>query len=534
LQRATTLGFRGEAIPSIASVSRMIISTGVEGEGARSVVEIDGGTVLPLRHESGPAGTTITVADLFFNTPARLRFLKSDATELRNAIEITQKLALAHPEIAFAFKSGVQMLFQSPGDGDSLAALAAVWGIDSARGVVLVDRYAAGVRIRGFISPPEFTRATRAYQWLFVNGRPIRSRSLGMAIEVAYRQLTPERRFPLAALSISIDPASVDANVSPTKTEVKFQHEGTVFDAVRHAIKDTLLERGMIPSADGIAAANAALRGVGEPVRQFGLPLGAAPIFDTAAGGSANTMVTFGIESGSGDMGMGLSELVSQAVTYASTASTVDHAEPVQSNTDSADVGSLLDGLRLMGQTSDCTFIIGENRQGLVIIDQHVAHERILFEMLCRERGHAAIESQALLVPQTAHLDPREAAVLLDRLDDVREIGFDLEPFGPGSFVVRAIPSALGTKNPVLVLKEIVEEMMETSQRDRIVPPREILWITCSCKMAIKAGDPLTMVEMQKLMQDLALCENPYLCPHGRPITIVLSWTDLLRKFKRS
>lgn len=547
---ARTLGFRGEAVPSIASVSRMRIST-AEAEGLRVVVPVEGGTVGPLEYEAGPRGTTVTVADLFFNTPARLRFMKSDTTELRNAVEVVQRLAVAHPEVAFVLRNQGATLFQTSGQGDGLHAIAGVWGSEVARAMIPVDYSVAGVRVRGYISPPEFTRATRAYQWLFVNGRPVRNRNLGTSVELAYRQLTPDRRFALACLHLHLDAQSVDVNVSPTKSEVKFQHEGTVFDAVRHAIKETLLARGLIPSAEGIALANAALGSQADVVREptllalgdlgretlgGGTPFGSGQLAEaflaglSPHGNPALADVQSGLsvqafESGMGGNGAGV--LVSSTSSLGGAQGHLDEAfRP--------DVHSMLEGLRIIGQTRDCFYIIAENRQGLLIVDQHVAHERILFEMLCRERGQAELERQPLLVPETLHLDPRASTVLRERMADIEAVGFELEAFGPGSFLLRGAPAALKGKNPVAFLRDLVEEMMEAAQRNRIVPLREILWITCACKMAIKAGDPMGIPEMEKLLGDLAFTENPYLCPHGRPITIVLTWGDLLRKFKRA
>lgn len=530
LAQISTLGFRGEAVPSIAAVSRMTIETATE-DGARFCITVEGGLRGEPYSRAGAAGTVVSIEDLFFNTPARLRFLKSDTTELRLCVECVQRLAMSYHEVSFTLKHNGSVLMQTPGGDNAMGAIAAVWGHDLARAVVPVDRYSGGVRITGIVSPPHFTKSTRSYQWFFVNRRPIRSRSLAMAVEVAFRTLTPERRFPVCALWLDIDPARIDCNVSPTKTEVKFQDDGLVFDAVRHAIRDALLAYGMIPSAEAIANANQAIHEVtpqpsgpllidpNQPPQTPGL-FAPGPEFSNAATPQGSSF------------GPAFREMLSRLEAQReSEGLTPDSGLPEAAPNESMD--AFLDGLRVIGQSMN-TFIIAQNKQGLLIIDQHVAHERILFEMLCGKRGQAPMEVQSLLVPATLNLEAQGAAILAEHLETVRAVGFDVEEFGAGTFLIRSVPAALRNRNPASVLQDIVEDLLETSGRERVVSVREKIWITCSCKMAIKAGDPLGMAEMERLLQDLALSENPYLCPHGRPITLLISNNDLLRKFKRA
>ena len=543
LGAVTTLGFRGEALPSIASVSRMTLSTGEE-DGLRHVLVIDGGKIEAVTGAAGPRGTTVTIEDLFFNTPARLKFLKTDGTELATCVEALSKYVLANPDVAFTLRHGGSVLLSSTGSGDLLTAISEVWGRDLARTLAEIDGFSNGLRVRGFVSPPHVTKPTRAYQWIFVNGRPIKSRSLGAAIDQAYRSLTPERRFPLAALMLDIDPARVDMNVSPTKSEVKFQHEGQAFDGVRHAIKAALMAHGMVPSAADVAKANEALSGEWRVARdEVGIAAEQVPLFDAAAPLLGAWLVARG-ESGEWRVASGEIGQASQASVDPSSSLTTRHSSPATHHSSLEDHsplsaessfqgGDLLDGLRILGQLFS-TFIIAENRRGLLIIDQHVAHERILYEMLRNTRGASPIEKQSLIAPETLHLDRRSAELLLEQMDEVRALGFDIDPFGGESFLVRSAPAALKGKNPVKVLRDFVEELVEGSGAGRVTPTRDAILIMCSCKMAIKAGDPMSHAEMEKLIVDLAATENPYLCPHGRPITIVLSRGDLLRKFKRA
>lgn len=503
-----TLGFRGEALPSIASVSHLTLSS-ADRDGVRTVLKVDGSQILEPSRTAGPKGTEVLVEELFFNTPARLKFLKSDTTELGACLEVVSKLAIGYPSVSFRLTHNGQEALQTSGSGDLLSAIADVWGRDMARSLAEIDSTVAGLRLRGFVSPPHVTRPTRAYQYLYVNGRPVRTRTLVAALDQAYRDLTPEKRFPLVALMIEVEPSRVDVNVSPTKSEVKFQQEGQAFDGLRISIKSALMEHGMMPSAAGLAAANEALRQV-------------------AAGQSTDwSFPSMTPEQTQQSAQLSELSLLIQAPLAAS------GIEAPSVKTERYPFGDLLDGLRVIGQAMK-TFIVAETTKGIVIVDQHVAHERILYEYLCGLKGSSAIEKQALLVPQTLHLDRRSAVLLREKLDEVIRVGFDLEPFGGESYVVRAVPAAIRSKDPLKILRDLVDELVDSSVTRRLVPTREQIWITSACHMAVKAGDPLSHAEMEKLIVDLATTENPYMCPHGRPITITLSANDLLRKFHRT
>lgn len=519
----STLGFRGEALPSIASVSRMTLSTATE-DGLRTVLKVEGSQVLEPTATAGPRGTEIRVEDLFFNTPARLKFLKSDTTELGQAIEHVSRYAISYPHVAFTMTHNGQLALETNGSGDMLNAIAGVWGRDMARALAAMDTEAGGMRLHGFVSPPHVTKSSRAFQYVFVNGRPVRTRTLTAAIDQSFRDITPDRRYPLLVLMIDIDPSRIDVNVSPTKSEIKFQHEGAAFEGIRLAVKTALMEHGMMPDMAAIAAVNQILRSGGsapemprsEPVWRSSEP----PVQDFRL---------FAPEPGQTPSQVPIPEL--HHVMPSTPDAPVVSEERV--TTSSMPFASLLENLRIIGQAMN-TFIIAENDYGLVVVDQHVAHERILYEYLCGLKGSTAIEKQPLLVPQTLHLDRRSAVLLRDKLPEIEAVGFDLEPFGGESYVVRAVPAAIKSKDPLRILQNLVEELVESSVTRKLVPTREQIWITSACHMAVKAGDPLSHAEMEKLLVDLATTENPYLCPHGRPITITLSKDALLRMFKRT
>ena len=514
LHSLATLGFRGEALPSIASVSRLTLSTAI-ADGMRTVVRAEDGRIAPPEREAGPRGTTVSVEDLFANTPARLKFLKSDTTEVGQAVDLVMRLAVAYPHVAFRVTHNGQEALRTDGGGDAREALAAVWGRDMARALVPIDSETGGMRLTGYVSPPHVTKPTRAFQYVFVNGRTVRSRNLTAALDVAFRDLTPDRRFPLVFLDVRIAPERVDVNVSPTKSEVKFQQEGLAFEAIRHAIKGALGAHGMMPSAAQVAAVNQAIAEARPPSP----PLSWLPSEpgDRRLDPRAAHLPRFG--TALADPRIDLEESPLEEFPVFSTSAALPFAD-------------LLDGLRVIGQAMNA-FILAETARGIVVVDQHVAHERILYESLCGIRGQAPIERQSLLVPAPLHLDRRSALLLQERRREIEELGFDIEPFGGESWVIRGAPAALRGKDPARTLRDLVEELVESQTTQRLVPTRELIWITTSCKMAVKAGDPLSHAEMERLIVELAATENPYLCPHGRPITVTLTTDDLLKLFKR-
>ena len=482
-----SLGFRGEAVPSIASVSRMTITTGTGVEG-RIRLQVDYGKLVERQMLAGPAGTDIEVRELFGNTPARLKFMKSDASESAAIAEVVSRYATAHPDVAISLSFGDHTSISTPGTGDLLDSLAQVWGMDFARALAEIDHTMHGVRVQGFVGPPHVNKPGRSHQLFFVNGRPVRSKTLYASVDAAYRSLTPERRYAATALHLSIDPADIDVNVSPTKHEVKFHREGAVFDAVRVALKGGLVEHGMMPSAEHAFVAS-------EGLAETAL-LPAAPI-----------------------------EVVADLFRELSPA-------PLEPG-ERFPFGDLLDDLRVLGQVMN-TFIVCSTRRGIAIVDQHVAHERVLYEYLCGLKGGGPVETQRLLSPETVEFDKASAQALTERLDDLAATGFEVSPFGAQAFLVRAVPAAAKGKDCSAILKDVAAGLVETEGRVRTETLREKMWITSACRMAVKAGDPLTHAEMEHLLRELASTENPYLCPHGRPITITLTAEELLRRFKRA
>jgi DNA mismatch repair protein MutL len=487
-----TLGFRGEALPSIASVSRLTLITRTAGTEEGVKLQVEGGKRAAAVPTAAPVGTMVRVEDLFHNTPARRKFLKSDATELAQIVDLMARYAMIYPEVTFVLRHEGQEVLRSPGGTGMLKGIAAVWGREVAEALVPVDHERNGIVVTGYVSPPHVTRHSRAYQYTFVNRRPVRSRTLGAALTEAYRSLTPERRFPIAVLGLRADPAKIDCNVHPSKTEVKFERESDAFEAVRGAIKAALLSEGMMPEA------------AATPPRVF-----------LRRPGPSQTRAA----------------IEAQAPVTAPEQVAVDLEEPRERAR--FPFSYLLDGLRIVGQAMN-TFIIAETSSGLAVIDQHVAHERVIYERLCGIKGKVEVERQALLSPETLNLDRRAAIAVEQRLEEIRGVGFDLEPFGNQAFLLRAVPAVLAGRDYRGVLQDILDELSEEGAGKSPAEAREKVWTTTACRMAVKAGDPLSHAEMLKLVHDLADTENPYLCPHGRPITVTLSTDELMRRFKRS
>jgi DNA mismatch repair protein MutL len=507
-----TLGFRGEALPSIASVSRFSLLTRTEEDPGGVRVEVVGGII----EETGPAsaapGTVITVEDLFYNTPARRKFLKSITTEASRCVDVVGQLAIAHPGVAFRVESNGQLMFSTTGSGEAVQALASVWGRDLARSVFPILREEPGLKVFGHVAPPERNRPGRSHELFYVNGRPIKSRMLSHALEDAFRSLTPDSRFPIGAVFLEIDPAMVDVNVHPTKTEVKFAADGHVHHAVSQAVKQALLDRGMVPQ---ISLASS----------------------DTASVGTAGGWSGFG--------GMRQNPMPTQVAAAMEAFAPIADFLPSPSQENLFEeftaagaqmpykpFAEQLRGYRVLAQARN-TYILALTESGLAIIDQHVAHERVLFEYLTVKRAAHGTPSQLLAVPFTLSLGSAEAALLAQRLEDFGHAGWQIEPFGRDTFVVRAVPTYVQKRQHEALLRDMIDELVHQSVSRRLLVQRDHVTITNACKMAVKAGDPLTMEEMVGLLHQLADTENPYMCPHGRPIVVTVPFDEIDRRFKR-
>lgn len=517
-----TLGFRGEALPSIASVSIMEIVTKREADAAASRLEIEAGTITNLESIGAPNGTTITVKRLFFNTPARMKFLRASQTELSHITDLIGKLSLAYPNVSFKLMHGSREVMSVTGTGDLLNAAAAVYGRDVAKQLIPIRFETQPITVWGYVSKPSFTRANRGLQVFFVNRRPIRNRALTAAADQSYKDLIVQPgRYPALIIFIDVDPQLVDVNVHPTKAEVKFSREQDAYGVAYKAIRDALMSGGAIPTMSTSRTPAADRRDEPSPQVQLIRPEES----DVAAFRDAVMKRSQPTEIGTGEDPFDWrSKLQSQPVQEPPVneiEAPVQVQEPLK-----------LGKLKVIGQARNM-YILAESDDGVVIIDQHVAHERVLFEQLSKSRSGENVVMQRLMIPITLELSRREGLVVNERLEDLKSIGFDIEPFGRDSFMVRAVPANVKPKNAEPFLRDIIAELVETSVAKHIIVRLEQVLITTACKMAVKAGDPLAMPEMEDLVKKLLETDNPFVCPHGRPIIISLTNWELDRKFKR-
>ncbi len=555
LFQITTMGFRGEALPSIASVSQLSMTTKAAGDDEAAGVQIkcSGGILEEVSEVGARLGTSITVENLFYNVPARLKFLKSSSTELNHIVELMQRFALARPDAAFRLLHGGGEVFASGGSGAAMDACVHVFGRETARHLVPLRYEVSGLRVTGYIGTPAALKSSRSAQHTFVNKRFVRNKAVTRALDEAYKavQTLHGTRYPAAVVMIDIDPSQVDVNVSPTKTEVRFTSEGDVYAAVYKAVQEALMAGGLVPTLTQKLAApppqswGAGREGEGrrqEPQQASLMSVPPRPAGNTRQ--EPRDMTAFrdaykeraqnGFDDDPFEGGVSLSG--------SPFALAGEHEEGAAS---SAPTGGdyrehNLDSLRVLAQTRNM-YILAQTDDALLLIDQHIAHERVLYEQLLAgaEGAGGGVPTQRLMLPFTLELSRREMLVIEKRLEDLRRAGFDLEPFGGDSFVVRSVPASVAEKRlkaqggPEEVLRQIVDELVEKTVSRRLLLPAEEVLITASCKMAVKAGDPLTFDEMNALVSDLLKSDNPYTCPHGRPIIVELPNGDLDRKFGR-
>ncbi len=493
LSEISTLGFRGEALPSIAAVSQVTVATRARGEETGTLLRLEGGRIVRHEPQGAGQGSVVTVENLFFNTPARLKFLRSDATEARHISEMVTCYAMAYPALRLGLLTDGRTVFQSKGTGNLYDVLVDVYGLEVAEQMLSIPNGAIGestISVSGFVSDPLLNRSHARNVTVLVNGRWVRDRLTSYAIREAYHSLLPRGRHPIVVLRLQIRSDHVDVNVHPAKSEVRFRNTGEVFSAVQRAVRQTLARMAPVPGDSASFGWEAVVE-----TRQ-------SRLVDAGERGRARP----------GELALDVQRT----------------GEPVVAGDEGA-AGDKLPMLRVLGQLGR-TYIIAEGPTGMYLIDQHAAHERVLYERLEEENARATVASQRLMEPITVEVGPRQAVLDDDRVAKLRDFGFDIEAFGGDTYLVRAVPAILKATD---LANSIVDITNEAHTADGTRPWEEEIKIGLACHGAVKAGQGLAMDQMQELVVQLEQTSLPRTCPHGRPTMLHVSAKQLERGFGR-
>ncbi|GIN67418.1 DNA mismatch repair endonuclease MutL [Bacillus sonorensis] len=541
LFRVRTLGFRGEALPSIASVSHVSIKTST-GEGAGTHLVLQGGRIISEQKSSSRRGTEIAVTNLFFNTPARLKYMKTIHTELGNITDVVNRIALAHPEVSIRLRHQGKTLLQTNGNGDVRHVLAAIYGTAVARKMIPLQASSLDFEVKGYIALPEITRASRNYMSSVVNGRYIKNFPLVKAIHEGYHTLLPIGRHPITFIEINMDPLLVDVNVHPSKLEVRLSKETELHELLRDAIKGVFKQRQLIPS---VQAPKKAVQPLLKPEQQK-LNFDNAPAPADDAKPERKTAPAYSP--------MKLSAIVKEAPIEAEEG---EESVPQEAPPEPPDIDVRMPDeqeeaqpqiepelpeeteppkervpiMYPIGQMHG-TYILAQNENGLYIIDQHAAQERIKYEYFREKVGEVEPEVQDLLVPLTLHYSKNEAIIIDQHLEDLAKVGVFLESFGSGSYIVRCHPTWFPKGEETMLIEEIIQQVLDDRNID-IKKLREEAAIMMSCKGSIKANHHLRDDEIRALLDELRRTSDPFTCPHGRPIIIHYSTYEMEKMFKR-
>ena len=504
LEQVTSFGFRGEALASIASVARVRALCRPPTASTGTQMMIEGGEVRSVQEAGAPRGTLIEIVDLFYNVPAREKYLKTTSTELKHCLSILTGMALAHPGVGFLCEHNGRELLNVPATSRERERLGALLGLEVARELIQVTYASPRLRISGWIGKPALMRKTAGAIHLSINGRPVQAQGLQHALREAYGNLLPSGHFPVAVLDLTLEPKQVDVNVHPAKLWVRLVDEAGVLRSLKEAIRVTLHERALIPQLElpdtGSRTRDATLmenEAPGEPGSPVGARVGRHP---------TDTKETF--------PGHSQTQLeVAEPGDLLPAATTLPSMEPV----------ALLDR----------KYIVARDREALYVIDYHAAHERVIYERLRLSHRYAKVESQGLIEPLTVELPAALGAGLQDHLGELEALGFQIEHFGGTTFVVRAVPSLLGGAATEQDMQDILAELAEGGRTQTLAQRLEGYLYTVACHSALRAGEDLTAAHQRWLLNEMATISNPYACVHGRPTMMTITIQELDRKFKR-
>jgi DNA mismatch repair protein MutL len=516
-----TLGFRGEALPSIASVSRFRMTTRERGAIAGTEVIVNGGRIESVRDAGEAEGTQIEARSLFFNLPARRKFLRTEQTESSHVESVLHLQAIGHPEIGFVLLNDERLVFQLPPGQSLRERLRDLVGgglVNELLGVP--DEEFRGIRVRGFVGKAGVSRSTRQQQIVFLNGRPIENPAINHALREGYHTALMKGQHPVTYLFVDMDPAAVDVNVHPAKREVRFRDPSNVRDAVTEAIRRTL--------ESDRAAWSATFKGAPAPE----VPAGRTEFRAVQTAALIPPQEQFALRRDWAELPRRETPQISP-VPPTSSSALAPSAQPSAPQLPAANAEPSRDkDFRLLGVLGRL-YVLMENAGGLVLVDQHAAHERILFEEMKRRMEQQGVPTQRLLLPLTLEVSPKDADWLMTHLDLLGHAGLGLEPFGANTFKIDALPTFLRANDPAQLLRDIIDDLREVSSETSRLRLGEEMIAKTVCRHAVKANDTLRDPELLRLIQDLLACDLPYCCPHGRPTMIQISYAELEKKFGR-
>ena len=535
LESIATMGFRGEALASIASISRMSILSRRADDAGAAIIEVEGDVQRGPRPEAGPPGTTVTVRNLFFNTPARRKFLRTDQTEAARIADVVDAIALANPSVAFELTVDGRTRRSLPSETSPRRRAVAVLGKELDDELLEIDAARGGVRVWGLLGKPDIARATGKSLRLFLNGRPFVDRAVIHAVREAYRGLIAPDRHPTAVIMLSIDPALVDVNVHPAKAEVRFRQPSLIHEVVRRSVGECLSQADLVPTVAFHAprppvAADPVIfgTGIGAPTSRgptSGAAASGGPSSFTGAGGSGGSgFAAQGIARPAGGAGLSYEQMRAGVTAMPSEVPPVVHAEPPLAARAVAEVLQVHD-----------KYVVAADEDGLVIIDQHALHERVMFEKLKSRIATGRLESQRMLVPTTVDVGEERVAALDDLGPLLDQLGIEAQQIGPRSIAIHAFTSLLFERK--VDPGPFLRDLLETAEQHRDDPDSEAalheVLDMMSCKAAIKAGDSLTAEELRELLAFRENVDRASRCPHGRPTTVRITLAQLDKQFGR-
>ncbi len=498
LYNIITLGFRGEALASIASVSRVELQTSTGDVG--TIVIIEGGELIEVKPGDARRGTIITIKDLFYNTPARLKYMRSLYTELANVTSFMNRIALSYPNIKFSLYNNGNLILNTDGSNNLLKTISAIYGIDVVKNMIEIKGNNNDYDIYGYITKPEIHRSNRSHMITLVNGRVVRNFDLNKAINDSYHTYKPENKYPIVVINVTVDPSLIDVNIHPTKQDIKFSKMEELIELIERLIKEALTQKNLIPRV------NIDNKLVNDEYVQTNLMLNREQELEKELIINNDFIIS--------DNEFEFGDLKAQEL------------EPKLEK-------NILPELYPIGVVHG-TYIVAQNEMGMYLIDQHAAKERINYEYYKEKLGNPKIESIDILIPITVELPPDEFIILKEYFDLLKNMNFSIEEFGINSIIVKSHPTWLPSGYEESAIRKIIDTIIFQEKNFEIEKFNEKVAINLSCKLAIKANENISLIEMENLINDLRKCDNPYNCPHGRPTIIYYSKYDLEKLFKRS